>query len=85
MSIELTKVFVPAPFAMPGDAEWASRLATRMADIGHAAWRALEDIGESRARRELHILAERYAHHPEFAQTLRDAMPRAAFRRVNPH
>jgi hypothetical protein len=56
-----------------------------MVQIGHALWRGLEMVGQARANRELHRLAVQYAHQPEIAQTLRDAMHRAAMHRDSQH
>src|SRR5258708_1169371 len=55
------------PSSSPGAGTWFTR-------AGRAIWRALEDSGRARARRDLFDLAERYdAQQPEFAKELRAA------------
>ena len=76
MSVQLIKVFAPLPIATPRGAEWASGMATRLAQIGHTVWAAMERAGHARAQRELDRLAVRYAHSPALAQALRDVMNR---------
>lgn len=85
MSVQFAKVLVTRPIAAPRGAEWASALATSVVQIGHALWRGLEMVGQARANRELQRLAVQYAHQPEIAQTLRDAMHRAAMHRDSQH
>jgi hypothetical protein len=81
MSMQLAKVLVPPSVAAPRGAQWASALAVGLTRLGRRVWRALEGVGQARAARELRALAERHAHQPELAQTLRDAMHRAAMHR----
>lgn len=72
------KVMVPPSPGVPRGAAWAGAAGAALARVGRWMWRALERVGESRARREMSSLAERYAHDPEIADALRNAMHRAA-------
>jgi hypothetical protein len=76
MSMQPTKVLVPPPIAMPRGAKWASELATRLAQMGHTVWVALEKVGQARAQSELERLAACYPHNSELGQALRDAINR---------
>ncbi len=81
MSIQIAKVLVPPPVAIPRGAEWASELAATLARVGQQIWRALEAIGRARAQRALRGLAGRHPDRPEFAMALREAMNQAAMHR----
>ncbi len=85
MSIQFAKILVPPPVALPRGAEWVPALVARLARIGHALWRFFETVGQARAERALHRLSVQYAHQPELAQSLRDAMHRAAMHRDCQH
>jgi len=84
-SIQFAKVLVTPPMAVPRGAEWASALASKLVQAGRTVWRGLEKVGQARANRELQRLAVQYAHRPEFALALRDAMHRAAMHRDSQH
>jgi hypothetical protein len=81
MSGQFAKFLVPPPVAAPRGAEWASAAADKLARFAHAVWRGLEAAAQARADRELRRLASQYAHQPEFAKTMRDAMHRSALQR----
>lgn len=81
MPNQLTHVLVPPSVGEPRGAAWAAEIAVRLSRVGRKAWLALEAVGRARARRELRDLAERHAHKPEFARSLRDAMHHAAMSR----
>ena len=81
MSTQIVKVMVPPVVAMPRGAVWASRLAAMLSGLGSKTWRALEVVGQSRARRELLRLARIHADRPEFARLLREASHRAVMSR----
>lgn len=60
------------PSASTAAASDSASQAGRLSRIGAAVWRALESIGQSRARRELLLLADRWAvGQPELAAQLR--------------
>jgi hypothetical protein len=85
MSVQFAKVLVPPPVAVSRGAERASAVADKLARFAQAVWRRLEAAGQARADRELRRLASQYAHQPEFARTLRDAMHRSAMHRDSQH
>lgn len=81
MSSQTAQVMVPPPVATPRGAASVSRLFEMLLCLGNKTWRALEGVGQSRARRELLMLAERHADQPDFARQLREAAHRAVMSR----
>jgi hypothetical protein len=77
MSTQTIKVMVPPTVAQPRAAVWPTQLLEALSSLGGGIWRALESMGQRRARNELLRLAEVHAGRPEFAQQLRDAAHRA--------
>jgi hypothetical protein len=64
----------PAPASAPADSTYRRTTPTLLQTIGAALWATLEAIGERRARRELDLLARRWApFDPELASQLRQA------------
>jgi hypothetical protein len=85
MSIQYANVLVPPPVTIPRGAVWAPALVNWLVRAGRAAWREMEAAGQARANGALQQLAVRYAHQPELAQSLRDAMHRSAMHRDSQH
>jgi hypothetical protein len=81
MPSQIAEVMVPPPVATPRGAAWASRLFETLLRLGNKTWRAMEIVGQARARRELLLLAERHADRPDFARQLRQAARRGAMSR----
>lgn len=70
MSMQVTSVLVPRRIATPRGAEWASRLAISLAQIGHKVWAALEAAGQARAQHELDRIAASHGYDTELGQEL---------------
>jgi hypothetical protein len=63
---------LPATRPAPAAPTAASSLRARLGRAGSALWRALEDFGYARARRDLALMAARYDNtNPELARQLR--------------
>lgn len=74
MSVQSAKFLVPPRAALPRSADWAPVLLARLTRTGRAVWRELEAIGQARANRELQRMAQQYAHDPQVAQALLNAI-----------
>lgn len=83
MSVQIAKVLVPPPVAVPRGAEWVSAVADKLARLAHAVRRGLEAAAQARADRELRRLALQYGHQPERAKhkAIREALHRSALHR----
>jgi hypothetical protein len=64
----------PAVAVAPRAAQWAARSAQGLSSLGLTVWRALEEVGRSRAARELQLIAQRH----EFSDPARAEEIRAA-------
>ena len=74
MSMHLVSVIVPRPVATPRGAEWASRMAISLAQMGRRVSAALVSVQEARAQRALDRLAIRRCYDADTSTEMRDAM-----------
>ena len=71
----------PAPGPAPATSYYRRTTPTLLQSIGTALWASLEGVGQRRARRELDLLARRWApFDPELASQLRQAALRDSHR-----
>lgn len=71
----------PAPGPAPATSYYRRTTPTLLQSIGTALWASLEGVGQRRARRELDLLARRWApFDPELASQLRQAALRGGHR-----
>ena len=71
----------PAPGPAPATSYYRRTTPTLLQSIGTALWASLEGVGQRRARRELDLLARRWApFDPELASQLRQAALRDGHR-----
>ena len=74
MSMQFAKVLVPPPVSFPRGADWVAELTVALSRVARSVWSQIEVAGHARADSELRRLAVRYAHQPELARMLREAM-----------
>ena len=74
MSVQSAKFFATPSAAQPRGAVQAPVLLVWLSRAGRRVWRELEAMGQARANGELRRMAQQYAHDPQVAQALLDAI-----------
>ena len=74
MSVQSAKFFATPSAAQPRSAVRSPVVLVWLTRAGRWVWRELEAMGQARANGELRRMAQQYAHDPQVAQALLDAI-----------